>query len=82
MARNIFELLEYGPIVLCDEDLGLVWTINGSYLNIWVLRGDEFEGTDCRSGHPDLDNLTVSQARQLAELWRGNIYQELEREGA
>jgi hypothetical protein len=47
---RIFEVLEYGPIVAQDEDAGLLVTVNGSYLNLWVLRGNgEFDNTECRA---------------------------------
>lgn len=46
---NIFEAMEYGPIVASNEELGLFVTANGSYLNLWVLNGQELTNTDCRS---------------------------------
>lgn len=41
-------MLDYGPIVGHDEELGLLVTVNGAYLNLWIERGDTFENTDCR----------------------------------
>ena len=32
---NIFEVLEYGAIVHHNEELGILITANGSYLNWW-----------------------------------------------
>jgi len=66
---NIHEVFGYGPIVFTSEEYGVIITINGSYLNWWVARKDGWENVDCRSGHPDLYNLTVSDAMDLAERW-------------
>lgn len=38
---NLFEAMEYGPIVACDEERGLLLTVNGSYFNLWVIHGEE-----------------------------------------
>lgn len=66
---NIHEVLEYGPIVFSSEEYGVIITINGSYLNWWIERNGGWENTDCRSGHPDLYTLTVSEAMDAAERW-------------
>lgn len=33
---NIHEVLEYGPIVAGDEELGILITVNGAYFNVWA----------------------------------------------
>lgn len=80
---NIYEVLEYGPIVACDEDFGCLVTINGSYLNLWVLqrqpypRGPEsWTNTDCRTwggDGVDLYKVTAAQAMAFAEAWLEEI---------
>lgn len=46
---NIFDVLELGPICAADAELGLLVTVNGSYLNLWVSDGKGmFSNTDCR----------------------------------
>jgi len=83
---TIFEVLGHGPIVAKDEDLGLLVTINGAYLNLWEgrtrhgfnqhgapMESASWENTDCRCGHPDLYTLTVAKAMELAEEWLEEI---------
>lgn len=36
MNDPIHTVLEYGPIVAGDEDLGILITVNGAYFNVWV----------------------------------------------
>jgi hypothetical protein len=33
---NIYEVLQYGPILASNQELGVLITINGAYLNAWV----------------------------------------------
>ena len=72
---NIFEVMQYGPIVACDEELGLLVTVNGAYFNLWVSRGDgEFENTTCSSpGAPDTESpllwKTVKRAEKRLKEW-------------
>ncbi len=78
------EMLEYGPIVAHDEELGLYVTVNGSYLNLWrtalVSRSgeQEFENIDCRSRYFEGKRTTwlqhsVLQVQQWAEEWLEEI---------
>lgn len=67
-------MLDYGPIVGHDEELGLLVTVNGAYLNLWIERGDTFENTDCRhvqsrTDGRDLREVSVAEAVELAEEW-------------
>ena len=66
---NIYDVLELGPIVASDAEYGLVVTINGSYLNLWVERElGRYENTDCRSySETVLGDLTWIKATELAE---------------
>ena len=66
---NIYEVLEYGPIVAADEDYSLLITINGAYLNLWAYDGSEYKCLDCRPPSDDLYTLTVSQAMDQAEAY-------------
>jgi len=45
---NLFEVMELGPIIVCDEDLGILITYNASYFNLFIIDGDRFKCTDCR----------------------------------
>lgn len=46
---NIYEVLQYGPVVTHNEELEILVTANGSYLNLWVGDGNgRWENTDCR----------------------------------
>jgi len=73
MSMTIFDVLSNGPIVACDEELGLLVTINGSYLNLWASRRDGWENVECQSGHPDLYTLTAARAIDLGEEWLAEI---------
>jgi len=79
-GMNIHEVFGYGPIVFTSEDAGIIITINGAYLNWWVERHDGWHNLDCRSGHPDLYNLTVSKAMDLAESWFNEVVNDIESE--
>lgn len=72
-GMNIHELLGYGPIVFSSEEVGVVITINGSYLNWWHESSNGWHNSDCRSGHPDLYTLSVSDAMDLAERWFNEV---------
>ena len=55
---NIYEVLDYGPIMAQNEELGILITVNGSYFNIWVDRGNsKFENVDCVSLGNGMDGL-------------------------
>ena len=76
---TLFEMLEYGPIVASDADWGLVVTINGSYLNLWVSRGDNsFENTEARSLGIDngLHDLPITKAMELGQSWLNYLTKE------
>lgn len=65
---TIYEVLESGPICAGSEELGLLVTVNGSYVNLWVSDGTGgWTNTDCKSGHPDLYKLTGADMIDLAE---------------
>lgn len=73
--RNIYEVLELGPIVAqCEENRCLI-TINGSHLNFWVEREENlFENTDCRSfSETKLGELSWTAACELAEQYLKEI---------
>ena len=62
---NIYEVLEYGPVVAADE----VVTVNGAYLNLWAYDGSEYKYLDCRPPSDDLYTLTVSEAIDQAKTY-------------
>ena len=79
---TIFEVLGYGPIVACDEELGLLVTVNGAYFNLWVKEGrnrpvsieqDQWVNTTCSSPgapdslYPDLWKAVRRGEKRLAE---------------
>jgi len=67
---NIYQVLEYGPIVAADEDYCLLVTIiNGAYLNLWAYDGSEYKCLDCRPPSDDLYPLTVSEAMDQAKTY-------------
>ena len=85
MKLNVFEMLDYGPIVAKNEELGLLVTVNGSYLNLWVLQeldsdGTTFQNTDCRNLSADngLYGLEIVELMDRAEKWLKEISEEQE----
>ena len=76
---NLFEVLELGSIVAQDEEMNLIVTINGTYLNLFTINGNEFENIDCRS----FDNIKLSeiswvQATELGEQYIQDVLKEEE----
>lgn len=76
--KTLYEVLEYGPIVLADEDLGVLITINGSYLNWWNASKWDYASNaslaykcaDCRSfSDKNLASLSWAAAQELAQEW-------------
>ncbi len=73
---SIYEVLGYGPIIACNEDLGLLVTVNGAYYNLWVLnhRDGNWTNTDCSSPgapdslYPDLWKV-VKKGEKRLEAW-------------
>lgn len=81
--RNVFEVLEYGPIVASNDDHGLLVTANGSYLNLWV--GDSetgFINTDVR--HVNAENglygLKITDVMERAEAYLAEVINGFEEE--
>ena len=66
---NIYEVLEYGPVVATDEDYCLLVTVNGAYLNLWAYDRSEYKCLDCRPPSDDLYTLTVSEAIDQAKAY-------------
>jgi hypothetical protein len=79
-GMTIFDVVGYGPVVFSNEECGVIITINGSYLNWWVFDGEGYHNTECRSGHPDLYNLTCATAMDLAEAWFNEVVNGVEEE--
>ncbi len=69
---NVYDVLEYGPIMAADEDYSLLITINGAYLNLWLHDGNQYKCLDCRPPSADLYTLTVSQAMDEAKSYLEN----------
>ena len=70
---NIYQVLEYGPIVASEEDYSLLVTVNGAYLNLWAYDGSEYKCLDCRPPSDDLYTLTVSQAIDQAKAYLEDV---------
>ena len=73
---NVYEVLEYGPVVAADEDYSLLVTVNGAYLNLWAYDGSEYKCLDCRPPSSDLYTLTVSQAMDQAKTYLEDVLKE------
>jgi hypothetical protein len=79
---SIFEILEYGPIVAWSEEFGILITVNGSYLNLWMTDGKDFMNTDCRSmGYPNgLYGMDITKVMKDAEEYLTDCLKESEEE--
>lgn len=79
---NIAEIFECGPIVFVNEDLGVVITINGSYLNWWNV-SDKVDCRDARStdGKP-FHEMTWVAAMDAAEEWFNEVIANEDDEGS
>lgn len=78
MAQNIYEVMEYGPVVFSDEETGTLITVNGSYFNWWQPAGRRSDGThiwvntECRAtGFPNglYDGASLSSLMDRANEW-------------
>ena len=70
-------ILHYGPIVFIDEDLQILFTINGSYLNLWTWVNDKYWSMiDCRYSDIHLDKYPIGHAIDRAKAWAKEIYQD------
>lgn len=76
MASTIYDVLDLGPICACDPELGLLVTVNGSYLNLWVgdLKGG-FTNTDCRylNSENGLYSVTGAEMIDKAEAYLQDV---------
>jgi hypothetical protein len=73
---TLSEMLEYGPIVASDAELGLYITVNGSYYNLWVGDGSTFENTDCTPvgrGFDGLHGADCAEVIERAERWLNDL---------
>lgn len=73
LATAIAEIMSVGPIVAIDEDLGIVITVNGAYLNAWGVGGDRPECFDCRAMPENLYVTTGAQMIDLAKEYLNDI---------
>lgn len=72
-------VMTYGPIVAADEDMGLVVTVSGSYVQLW--RQDKaglFEAIDLQSNDRDLYHITAAEAIDLGEAFLAECLEESE----
>jgi len=75
---TLYEVLEYGPIVAQNEELGILITANGSYLNFWIAEShDQWTNTECRSfdfdGNKCIMDLSLSKVVEKAEQWLDEV---------
>lgn len=73
MSCTLAEVLEYGPIVASDDELGLLVTGNGAYYTLWVsdgrdMRGATWTNTDCKAIEGDGSGMYGVTA---ATFWDG-----------
>jgi hypothetical protein len=54
---NIYDVLEYGPIVAQNEEFGVLITVNGAYFNVWIGRDGRFENVEAISFGNNSDGL-------------------------
>lgn len=89
MSSTIFEVLEQGPIVAGDEDMGYLVTINGSYLNLWSSIVEErrpgtympvvvWNNIDCRPTGQDMYSMTSAKAWDLGKEYLREVLSDIE----
>lgn len=71
-GNTLEEVVEYGPICAASDELGILITVNGAYLNAWVSCGDgSWSNTECRGRNQDLYNTTgaemIDEAKEYLE---------------
>jgi hypothetical protein len=71
---NLYEVLEYGAIVHHDQDLGILITANGAYLNWWNGSMETgWENSECRSfdiaNGNGIMSLALHDVMDRAEKW-------------
>lgn len=71
---NIYEVISYGQVVFSDEELGIIITANGSYLNWWNGTNNYFENTDVRStaGKP-YSEMNMRELEDKAKEWYNDV---------
>lgn len=73
-GMTVLEMLDYGPICAGSEEIEILITVNGAYLNAWVSCGDgSWENTDCRARNKDLYNTTGAEMIDEAEKYLEDI---------
>ena len=76
---NLFEVLELGPIVAQSEEMNLIVTINGSYLNLFSVGYNGFKNIDCRSFYGiELGKISWVKAKELGEQYIQDVLKEEE----
>lgn len=77
MKMTISEVMDYGSICACCEELGLYITVNGSYLNLWVGSPESgFENTDLRARSKDLYDTTGAEMIDEAVKYLKEVIEE------
>tara|TARA_R100000152_G_C6748353_1_gene171960 strand:+ start:60 stop:446 length:387 start_codon:yes stop_codon:yes gene_type:complete len=54
MTNDIYEVMEYGPIVFSDKDYGVLITVNGAYFNWWNRVYDSSSVSKYTAGHGEM----------------------------
>ena len=71
MARETYtiaEVLEYGPLMLVDDEYGVAITMNGAYVNVWPYDGTHFyAAAECYAMPSDLYTMTGAQMLDYAK---------------
>lgn len=70
MSLSLHEVIEYGPIVFSDDDLGVLIGCNGAYLNWFNQIGPgKYDNSTCRARNKDLYESTVADVIDEAKEW-------------
>jgi hypothetical protein len=78
-TEQLTEVLEYGPICAINEEFGVFVTVNGSYLNFWVMEGNangECTCTTCSTRDKDLYKTTGAEMIDEAEAYLKEVLKE------
>lgn len=81
-GSTIWDMISiYGLAVYVNEEMGVVITANGSYLNLWSGSPESgFTNTDCRSLGKNIMEMQLVEVVNEAEEYFNDIMKEIEDE--
>lgn len=79
---NIYDVVSSGQVVYANENMDILITANGVYLNFWCSCGEgKYTNTDCRSfADSRLSNANMVQLKMLAKDYFYDVMDELNKE--